>query len=171
MKTTPQLVKAFIVAPLNIMVIIPDIILWISSNGSIFQKPISAMIAIAGSACIIIGIYIIFRSVSDLTNHGKDGTPVPWDPPENLIVKGIYKTVRNPMVSGISFVLLGEVIFFSSSSLLFLLTIWVLGNLIYTPLVEEPELEKRFGDSYLQYKRNVPRWVPVLRTENKINKL
>jgi hypothetical protein len=31
----------------------------------------------------------------------------------------------------------------------------------YNP-VDEKDLEKRFGDDYLQYKRNVPRWIPRL---------
>ena len=126
------------------------------------------MSAIVGSTCIAIGIHLAFRSVSDLTNHGQDGTPAPWDPPENLIVIGIYKTVRNPMVSGIGFVLLGEGVTLGSSLLLLWLVIWIVGNLIYTPLIEEPELEKRFGDAYLKYKENVPRWVPIFwsREEN-----
>jgi protein-S-isoprenylcysteine O-methyltransferase Ste14 len=29
--------------------------------------------------------------------------------------------------------------------------------------VEEPGLEKRFGESYLQYKRSVNRWLPRFR--------
>jgi len=39
----------------------------------------------------------------------------------------------------------------------------VLVNAIYIPLVEEPGLERRFGDDYFLYKKNVPRWIPRLR--------
>lgn len=167
MKFTAQIVKAYIIAPMSIMVVIPGIILWTSSNGEFEggnDLEFFSMRLIAGLVCMAIGLYIVFRSALDLTNHGQDGTPAPWDPPENLIVKGIYKTVRNPMVCGISVVLLGEEILLGSLPLLFWVVIWILSNMAYTPLIEEPELTKRFGDSYLRYKKNVPRWVPVLLT-------
>ena len=38
--------------------------------------------------------------------------------------------------------------------------LFFIGNTIYFPLVEEPELERRFGESYRQYKASVPRWIP-----------
>jgi protein-S-isoprenylcysteine O-methyltransferase Ste14 len=34
--------------------------------------------------------------------------------------------------------------------------------LIYVPLIEESKLAERFGDEYLVYKENVPRWIPRL---------
>jgi len=39
-------------------------------------------------------------------------------------------------------------------------------NAVYIPLLEEPMLENRFGEQYLTHKRNVPRWVPRLRSWN-----
>ena len=36
------------------------------------------------------------------------------------------------------------------------------GNLIYIPLIEEKKLTERFGNEYLIYKKNVPRWIPRL---------
>jgi protein-S-isoprenylcysteine O-methyltransferase Ste14 len=38
--------------------------------------------------------------------------------------------------------------------------IFVVVNAIYIPLAEEPGLAKRFGEDYLRYKQNVPRWIP-----------
>lgn len=35
-------------------------------------------------------------------------------------------------------------------------------SLIFIPLLEEPQLEERFGDSYRRYCRHVPRFVPRL---------
>ena len=31
--------------------------------------------------------------------------------------------------------------------------------------VEEPDLEGRFGDDYVRYKTDVPRWIPRLRPQ------
>jgi protein-S-isoprenylcysteine O-methyltransferase Ste14 len=66
------------------------------------------------------------------------------------------------MIAGVFFVLLGETSFFGSMWLLGWCAIFFLINMIYIPLFEEPGLAKRFGDDYLLYKRNVPRWIPRL---------
>jgi protein-S-isoprenylcysteine O-methyltransferase Ste14 len=39
-------------------------------------------------------------------------------------------------------------------------------NLIYIPLLEEPQLEARFGNEYRRYVQNVPRFLPRLRPWN-----
>jgi protein-S-isoprenylcysteine O-methyltransferase Ste14 len=43
---------------------------------------------------------------------------------------------------------------------LFLLFLVV--NMFYFPLFEEKALIKRFGEKYILYKNNVPRWLPRL---------
>lgn len=94
--------------------------------------------------------------------HG-NGTPAPWDPPQNLIIRGPYRHVRNPMISGVVFLLIAEALCFRSTPIGVWAAVFFLGNSIYFPMVEEKGLEKRFGDTYLRYKANVPRWIPRLR--------
>ena len=60
------------------------------------------------------------------------------------------------------FVLLGEAVLAASLPLLGLFALAVIVNAVYIPLSEEPGLAKRFGDDYLTYKQNVPRWIPRL---------
>jgi protein-S-isoprenylcysteine O-methyltransferase Ste14 len=91
------------------------------------------------------------------------GTLAPWNPPQRLVVRGVYRHVRNPMIAGVFFVLLGEVVLAASLPLLVWFAVFVVVNAVYIPLVEEEGLVKRFGDDYLTYKQNVPRWVPRLR--------
>jgi protein-S-isoprenylcysteine O-methyltransferase Ste14 len=67
------------------------------------------------------------------------------------------------MISGVFFILLGEAILVGSIPLASWLILFVLLNLIYIPLFEEPGLERRFGDDYRLYKQHVPRWIPRLR--------
>jgi protein-S-isoprenylcysteine O-methyltransferase Ste14 len=92
-----------------------------------------------------------------------EGTLAPWDPPRNLVVRGPYRYVRNPMISGAVLFLFGE------AALLLSLphAVWAaafLGlNSLYIPWMEEPQLERRFGESYREYCRNVPRVIPRLR--------
>ena len=67
------------------------------------------------------------------------------------------------MISGVFFILLGEAALAASLPLLGWLIIFVVANLVYIPLAEEPGLVERFGDDYLAYRRNVPRWIPRVR--------
>ena len=71
--------------------------------------------------------------------------------------------MRNPMISGVLFVLLGEAVFLGSVSLLIWFLIFFELNALIMPLIEEPTMVDRFGDDYVSYKRNVPRWIPRLK--------
>ena len=66
------------------------------------------------------------------------------------------------MISGVVFVLFGEaLILISRPHFTWALTFLAL-NFIYIPLLEEPQLKRRFGEDYLEYRRNVPRLIPRL---------
>lgn len=88
------------------------------------------------------------------------GTLAPWDPTQRLVAAGPYRHVRNPMISAVAAILLGEALFLGSSVLAAWCAVFVLVNHVYFLISEEPGLEKRFGSAYLEYKRDVPRWIP-----------
>jgi protein-S-isoprenylcysteine O-methyltransferase Ste14 len=90
------------------------------------------------------------------------GTLAPWEPPQWLVVQGVYRHVRNSMISGVLFVLLGESVVTASLPLFQWFLIFAAINAVYIPLLEEPGLVNRFGDDYVTYKQNVPRWIPRL---------
>ena len=73
---------------------------------------------------------------------------------------GVYRRVRNPMISGVFAILLGQAILLGSWPIFFWFLFFVVGNLLYMPLSEEPGLERRFGDDYHTYRANVPAWIP-----------
>jgi protein-S-isoprenylcysteine O-methyltransferase Ste14 len=165
MKFTRPLVKAFLIAPLNIMAIIPIILHWLSFHLDFlkqFNLKFSLLGNSAGLVFILTGGYIIIRSVSELTNNGEDGTPASWCPPKNLVMTGLYKRTRNPLYIGVTLVLLGEVLFSGGFLVLGWFLFWSGGILVVTPLMEESELEERFGDSFRNYKKSVPRWLPKI---------
>lgn len=85
---------------------------------------------------------------------------MPWEPADELIVEGVYRHVRNPMHTGVFSVLLGERLVLRSPTILAVATLAVLLHLLYIPLSEERDLERRFGEAYRVYKQNVPRWIP-----------
>lgn len=90
------------------------------------------------------------------------GTLAPWDPTSRLVVAGPYRHVRNPMISGVLCVLLGEAALFGSAPLVLWFGIVLGVNAVYMPLVEEPGLVRRFGADYESYRAHVPRWLPRL---------
>ena len=83
-----------------------------------------------------------------------------YPPTKKLVVVGPYRYVRNPMITGVVTILLGESAFFGSviiaSWALFFLTM----NHVYFTLSEEPGLVRRFGEDYKHYMQRVPRWIP-----------
>ena len=90
------------------------------------------------------------------------GTPMQYDMPKELIVRGSYRFVRNPMYVGHCLLLLGQTILFMSFGfLLYLVAFFLLLHLLVV-FIEEPMLKQKFGKSYEQYCTSVSRWIPRL---------
>jgi protein-S-isoprenylcysteine O-methyltransferase Ste14 len=117
---------------------------------------------LAGLLLISVGLFLFAASLRRFATEG-EGTLAPWDPPRRLVVRGPYRYVRNPMISGVLFVLFGEALFLLSQPHLVWALIFLGMNFLVIPLVEEPGLRHRFGDSYVEYCRHVPRLIPRLR--------
>jgi protein-S-isoprenylcysteine O-methyltransferase Ste14 len=111
---------------------------------------------------IAAGLALFVWTVALFASAGR-GTLAPWDPTQRLVVAGPYRHVRNPMISGVLFVLLGEAALLGSLPLLAWAALFFVLNQIYIPRFEEPGLEQRFGDDYRRYRQHVPRWLPRLR--------
>jgi len=126
------------------------------------SSPIVWLSRCAGAASIIVGFVLFSWCVSLFARVGQ-GTLAPWDPTHNLVAIGPYRFVRNPMISGVALVLIGQALLWGSWIVGIWACVFIFINHIYFVISEEPELEKRFGEPYRQYKANVPRWVPRLR--------
>jgi len=89
------------------------------------------------------------------------GTPVPFNPPPAVVTTGPYRCARNPMLTGVFLFLLGLGLAVDSFSLVFFFTpLYVLFNVWELKQIEEPELVKRFGDEYVDYRRRTPMFFP-----------
>ena len=126
------------------------------------SSPLGLLPTLPGSVLIGMGLFLVCRTVLLFATEGQ-GTLAPWDPPQRLVVRGPYRHVRNPMISGVLFVLLGEAILLGSLPLLVWFFVFFALNALTMPLIEEPLLESRFGSDYAAHKRNVPRWIPRLK--------
>jgi protein-S-isoprenylcysteine O-methyltransferase Ste14 len=136
--------------------VVPALIVWRTG------ADVTALSLLAGGLLIALGLVLVVWTVRLFATVG-EGTLAPWDPTSALVVRGPYRHVRNPMISGVGFVLAGEALACLSAPLAFWLAAFATVNGIYMPLVEEPGLRRRFGEAYDVYRANVPRWIPRLR--------
>jgi len=158
-----RLLRPLIILPGTVLVLIPGIILYGSKKSSLAANPAGPDIALfwLGLVAAAIGITLAAWTVSLFTRFGR-GTPAPWDPPQTLVILGPYRYVRNPMITGALLILTAETLLFRSWPLCAWEALFFLANAVYFPLVEEKGLEKKFGNPYRQYKKEVPRWIPRL---------
>jgi len=144
--------------PFSVTVLVP---LWLLGSGPVgwIEAPLAPVRMVVGVTSGAIGLALFASTLLHFVRVGR-GTLAPWDPPRELVVVGVYRRVRNPMISGVVFVLLAEALLTGSARLFEWFGLFALVNAIYIPLVEEPGLERRFGERYREYRRNVPRWIP-----------
>jgi len=103
---------------------------------------------------------IYLRCAWDFTFTGR-GTPAPFDPPKEIVVRGPYRYVRNPMYVAVMLALTGEALLFEAASLLIYAALAFSFFHFWVVFYEEPTLRRKFGDSYREYCRRVPRWLPL----------
>jgi protein-S-isoprenylcysteine O-methyltransferase Ste14 len=147
--------RDILLLPVTVTVVIPYFI-------GVSENPTSGYLQMFGLMVGATGLSLFLYTVILFKIIGR-GTLAPWSPKQRLVVVGPYQYCRNPMITGVFFVLIGEIIFFQSTALLSYAFIFFTINTIYFILVEEPGLLERFGNEYREYKMHVPRWIPRLR--------
>jgi len=149
--------------PFAVTVVVP---LWVARRNNISVTLGSTGLEIvaqnAGVVLMAFGLFLFASSLRRFATEG-EGTLAPWDPPRRLVLRGPYRYVRNPMISGVLFILFGEALLLLSRPHLAWALIFLAANAVWIPLFEESDLRRRFGDSYVEYCRHVPRLFPRLR--------
>jgi protein-S-isoprenylcysteine O-methyltransferase Ste14 len=157
-----QLVSV-IALPFTVTIAIP---IWIARRNLVTSiRPLDLpglALVLIGLAVLGVGLLLFVACVFYFWTQGR-GTLAPWDPPRQFVVDGPYRFVRNPMISGVVCVLIGEACIVRSRPLAEWAVLFALINVIYIPVLEEPTLVARFGEPYTRYKRFVPRFLPRLR--------
>jgi protein-S-isoprenylcysteine O-methyltransferase Ste14 len=151
-------IKAIVLLPFTVLVVVPIAVLYLSNYNLKIQN---IFCLITGIFLLIIGLFLAGWTMRLFAEIGK-GTAAPWDPPKKLVVAGPYCYVRNPMITSVLIMLIAESLLLGSWYIFSWFSVFFLGNTVYFPFFEEKDLEKRFGKGYLQYKYNVPRWIPRL---------
>lgn len=151
---------AIAVLPFSVAVLIP---LWLARGSGRTLAIGSTWTALGLQTCglgvLSVGVLLFLASLRRFATEGR-GTLAPWDPPRRLVLRGPYRYVRNPMISGVVLVLFGEALVLLSWPHFEWALIFLGVNAVYIPLVEEPLLVQRFGASYREYCRHVPQLLP-----------
>lgn len=108
---------------------------------------------------VVVGVLLFAWTIRLFGSVGR-GTLAPWDPTKQLVVVGPYRYVRNPMISSVLVMQLAIATFFGSWVALAWFAFFVCLNATYLILAEEPQLRRKFGESYRIYCEQVPRWIP-----------
>jgi protein-S-isoprenylcysteine O-methyltransferase Ste14 len=164
MSRPPEISHIFsiLALPFNVIVTAPVIISVLDKNSKFgwgLSPAFKIALFIAGGVLIVAGMCLLIITIGMFIRIGK-GTLAPWNPTRKLVVTGPYRYVRNPMISGVIFILIGETMIIGSVYLVVMAGVFFAVNHLYFIFVEEPGLIKRFGEEYRVYKKNVGRWLP-----------
>ena len=119
-------------------------------------------IRVLGILLIGLGVPVLLDSFARFAVQGV-GTPAPVFPTLHLVVKGLYRHVRNPMYLAVVSVILGQGLILGNVRVLEYAALVWLGFHLFVLVYEEPTLRKSFGVEYEAFCANVPRWLPRLK--------
>ncbi len=154
--------RAIVLLPGVVVLVVPGLILLLGEGPDLgwgLGSALSLATVLAGLVLIAAGLAMWVWTVMLFSRIGR-GTLAPWDPTRKLVVEGPYRHVRNPMISAVLAVLLGEAALLGSVGIALWAAAFAVTNTTWFVLGEEPGLERRFGEEYRDYKRHVPRWLP-----------
>ena len=123
------------------------------------QVSLSNPAQVLGLLLIGAGALLLGACIFEFARSGR-GTLSPVDPPRHLVVRGLYRYVRNPMYLSVTTIVLGEVLLSRSTALGVYWAIWFLCVNLFVIGYEEPTLRHQFGASYDEYVKRVGRWIP-----------
>ena len=120
----------------------------------------SAPTQVLGGLMIAGGVGVMLYCTGLFARVGR-GTPIPAAPPENLVIRGLYRYSRNPIYVADVTVWFGIFLLQGHAALLLYAVIATTAVELAIVLWEEPGLVRRFGSDYDAYRARVPRWLPL----------
>ena len=122
-----------------------------------FELPAPQRYWLGGAIVVGAILGLGYRSVLLFRRSGQSENP--WKPTTQILEQGPYRFTRNPLYLQMIIVCIGFAVLLMNWWILALTPIcaWLLQRLAILP--EEAYLERKFGDTYLAYKRRVRRWI------------
>jgi len=110
---------------------------------------------ISGGLLVLAGGFLALWSIEAQMTIGS-GTPLPMMPTQRLVVRAPFTYCRNPMTLGTVIAYLGIGVLIGSYSEMVIVVLFGALLVLYVKFIEEKELQARFGEDYLAYKRKTP---------------
>ncbi|MDE1192689.1 MAG: isoprenylcysteine carboxylmethyltransferase family protein [Arachidicoccus sp.] len=151
-------IRDWLALPFVVTVIIPYLLYRIGIH-IVHAQPL--WMRIVGAVLYLLGLSMQLYTTILFFKYAQ-GTLAPWQPTQKLVIRGPYLYCRNPMITGVLFMLFGEGVFFNALAILIWGCIFFVMNTFFFIFKEEPDMLARFGESYALYKKHVPRWLPRL---------
>ena len=145
-----------VLVPGTVAVLLP----WRLASASLASRPPTVTDWLPAAPAFLAGASIYFWCLWDFGRTGR-GTPAPIDPPKTLVVRGLYRYVRNPMYVGVLLVIAGWALLVRARDLAFYGASVATAFHLFVVFVEEPMLRRQFGASYDAYCQQVSRWWPT----------
>jgi protein-S-isoprenylcysteine O-methyltransferase Ste14 len=154
-------ILSILIVPLITFFIIPY--LFVANKLAAWPQQIGVLEVIAG-ILILFGLVLFTWVIYAHAQYGK-GTPAPFNPPKKFVASGAYRYSRNPMYVGAITLLVGEALLLKAPWMLLFTACMFLLFLLYVKYEEEPRLIQRYGPSYQEYMKKVPRWFSLKRIQ------
>jgi protein-S-isoprenylcysteine O-methyltransferase Ste14 len=140
------------------LVVLPELLLFFercSFKVTFRSRPF----VLLGAVTFLAGSFLGIAAGGYLIQKGH-GTPLPLDPPQELVTTGPYRWVRNPQAIAMILAVLGEIMALKSRRVWLLLPLTIIYLEVLVKPWEERQLLAAHGERYLAYKKAVPRWLP-----------
>jgi protein-S-isoprenylcysteine O-methyltransferase Ste14 len=154
---------SILIAPVVMTLLIPALILdWPHLHVPNYGSPLIVGLVTVGGLLIAggLGLWAWTVVLFDRKGKGTLGIGNILGEPVHLVVAGPYRHVRNPMITGVLAILLGEAAVTASVGLLAWFAVFFGCLATVIRFWEEPHLAQRYGSEYVNYRQNVPAWIP-----------
>jgi protein-S-isoprenylcysteine O-methyltransferase Ste14 len=112
-----------------------------------------------GAILIAAGCAVLLYAFGQFVVDGL-GTPAPPAPTGLLVIRGLYRYVRNPMYLAVLAAIVGQAVLLARPVLLAYALAVSAAFVAFVRWYEEPSLRRRYGDAYDLYRERVPGWLP-----------
>jgi len=101
------------------------------------QFDLTSATQLLGFVCIGAGVALLAACIFEFARSGR-GMLSPVDPPRHLVIRGLYRYVRNPMYLCVTMIILGEALVAHSVALAVYWAFWFVCANLFVIAYEEP---------------------------------
>jgi len=123
--------------------------------------PYPEAVRILGAVLTAAAAVVLLGAFAQFAVQGR-GTPAPPMPTELLVVRGLYRYVRNPMYLAVLAIIVGQSLLLARPVLLGYAAVVAALFVAFVYGYEQPALARRYGAQYKAYRQAVPAWWPDL---------